>query len=210
MFEKLVRKKRGGYCFELNGLFQMALEATGFDVRPLLCRVHRNEIPSCRVHQISLVNIDGGQWIADAGSGSGTLAAPILLELDQPIIFKDRTVRLIEDAHLGFIVQYLEEEDWSDIYSFDLGYVLPVDIECANHFTSTHPSHFFTFSRVAALPLENGRISLHNHTLKRITSGKEDIQELSEGQEYLDALKNHFGIELDASYEDLRPLPGTE
>ena len=44
-------------------------------------------------------------------------------------------------------------------------------------------------------------------TLKEIIAGNESVQELAEGQAYLDALKNHFGIELDAPYENLRPLP---
>ena len=76
--------------------------------------------------------------------------------------------------------------------------------------TSTHPSALFVFARVAALPVKNGVVTLLNNTLKRNISGNESVQELAEGQAYLDALKNHFRIELDAPYEKLRPMPKSE
>ncbi len=81
IFEKLVHQVRGGYCFELNGLFLMALQAFGFDVRPLLGRVHITGTPTGRGHQIELVTIEGEQWIADVGLGVGTPRAPIPLEM---------------------------------------------------------------------------------------------------------------------------------
>jgi N-hydroxyarylamine O-acetyltransferase len=105
------------------------------------------------------------------------------------------------------MLQTLTDAHWQNLYSFDLGQVFPADIAYGNHFTSTHPSSFFTFARVAALPRPNGRVSLFNRTLRRVTSDGEHVQELDEGRVYLDALKTHFGIELDAPYEALRPLP---
>ena len=97
-----------------------------------------------------------------------------------------------------------------DLYSFDLSHVFPADIAYGNHFTSTHPNSFFVFARVAALPVENGEVTLFNSTLKKVFAGKVIMQELAEGQAYLDALKSHFGIELDAPYEKLQPLPKSE
>jgi len=65
------------------------------------------------------------------------------------------------------------------------------------------------FARVAALPRPNGRVALFNCTLREVTADGEHEQELTEGQTYLDALKTHFGIELDVPYEAIRPLPQT-
>jgi len=56
----------------------------------------------------------------------------------------------------------------------------------------------------------NGVITLFNNTLKEMVAGKEIVQELPEGQAYLDALKSHFGIELDTPYEQLRSLPESD
>ncbi len=50
-------------------------------------------------------------------------------------------------------------------------------------------------------------MTLLNYTLKYTSQGEQTELELEPGQAYLDALKEHFGIELDAQYSDLRPLP---
>ena len=210
LFDKMVNRARGGYCFELNGLFLMALKAVGFDARALLARVHLTGTPSGRGHQIALVTVQGRQWIADVGFGNPNLRAPIPLELDHPTTHDGQTFRLVDAEPFGIMLQTLKDDQWQDIYSFDLGHVCPADIAYGNHFTSTHPSSFFTFARVAALPVQNGVITLFNNTLKRLTVDKEQVQELPAGQLYIDALKDHFGIELDAPYEALCPLPGPD
>lgn len=207
LYNKLVHRARGGYCFELNGLFLMALHAVGFDARALLARVHLTDPPSGRGHQLILVTLQGRQWIADVGFGGPGLRAPIPFELNHRTTQNGQTFRLVEAGPFGIMLQTLKDTQWQDLYSFDLGQVFPADIAYGNHFTSTHPSSFFTFARVAALPTPNGRVSLFNCTFRRVTPDGEHVQELVEGQAYFDALKTHFGIELDASYEALRPLP---
>ncbi len=207
IFEKLVHQMRGGYCFELNGLFLMALQAFGFDVRPLLGRVHITGTPTGRGHQIELVTIEGKQWIADVGFGAGTPRAPIPLEMDRPTSHDGQTVRLVNSDPWGIMLQELINDEWMNLYSFDMNHVCQSDIDYGNHFTATHPSSLFVFARVAALPVERGVLTLFNNTFKRSIAGKGEEVELEEGQPYLDALKSNFGIELDAPYESLRPLP---
>jgi N-hydroxyarylamine O-acetyltransferase len=206
LFHKLVRTQRGGYCFELNGLFLMALKAFGFDARALLARVHVSGTPTGRGHQISLITLRGEQWVADVGFGGDTPRAPIPLKLDQPEIHAGQTVRLVERDRFGFLLQTLKAAQWQDLYSFDLSHVCPADIEYGNHYTSTHPDSFFTSARVAALPVENGVITLFNSTLNKSIAGEDTVQELAGGQAYLDALKIHFGIDLEVPYDHLRPL----
>jgi N-hydroxyarylamine O-acetyltransferase len=203
IFQKLVKKKRGGYCFELNGLLLMALRSFGFDARALLARVHTRERPSGRGHQIILVTIKDKQWIVDAGFGSDTPRIPLPLEIKQPVSHNGQRLRLIKSKEFGYMLQAIKDNIWKNLYSFDLEYVHLGDIEYGNHFTSTHHSSFFTSSRVAALPLNNGKITLLNHTLKTTINGKETETELPKGQSYINALKTHFGIELDASYDQL-------
>jgi len=206
LFDKLVNKVRGGYCFELNGLFLMALKAFGFNARALLARVHKSGTPSGREHQIALVSIRGRQWITDVGFGYPNLRVPIPLELDHSTTHDELTFRLTNAGHFGTMLQILKDNQWQDLYSFDLEHVCPADIACGNHFTSTHPSSFFTFARVAAIPTNNGATTLFNNTLKRLASGKVQIHNLPDGQLYIDALKDHFDIELDAGYDELPPI----
>lgn len=206
IFEKLVHRARGGYCFELNGLFLMALQSFGFEVRPILARVHRSGTPMGRGHQISLVRLQGREWIADVGFGSPHLPFPLFFEINHVATHNGESFRLIEAEPYGIMLQTLQKDCWQDLYSFDLQHVCPGDILYGNHYTSTHPDSFFTFSRVAALATPSGRITLFNRTLRQFSAGTEQVQELMEGQMYLKALKKYFGIDLDVPYEALPPI----
>jgi N-hydroxyarylamine O-acetyltransferase len=210
VFNKLVLKKRGGYCFELNGLFLQAIQTLGFNARALLARVHITGTPSGRGHQLELVSINGKDWLADVGFGMNSPRMPIPVKLDEPFTEDGRTTRLTDGGYFGIMFQALENGAWKDLYSFDLGYVFPSDIAYGNHYTSTHPETLFTNSRVAVIPFPGGGITLTDQTLKIITSGREEVQKLPDSPAYLDAVKKYFGIELDAPYEDLKPMPQEE
>jgi N-hydroxyarylamine O-acetyltransferase len=115
-------------------------------------------------------------------------------------------MRLMDAGPFGTMLQTLEKGEWKDLYSFDLGYVFPADIAYGNHYTSTHPDTFFTYSRVAGLPCPGGGTTLLDQTLTVTTGGREAVQILPDSPAYLDALKKHFNIEFDAPYDDLKPL----
>lgn len=206
LFEKLIRRPRGGYCFELNGLFLMALHACGFEARPLLGRVHLTGTPSGRGHQISLVDLDGRKWIADVGFGKDTPLGPLELKLDMVQEFRGYAFRLVDGGEFGTMLQKLEDNEWRNLYSFDMEHVCRADISYGAHYTSTSPHSFFSTSRFAVRPTENGWSVLFNHRLKLIRNGQEKTIELPGGQKYLDALKTYFGIELDAPYQALQPI----
>lgn len=206
LIQKLVHSRRGGYCFEVNGLMLMALKSFGFEARALLGRVHIREFPTGRGHQISLVTIGGEPWIVDVGFGGDTPRAPLPLILDQPVSAHGQTVRLVRSRLFGTMLQKHTREGWSDLYSFDMEHVCQGDIDYGNHYTSTSPKTFFVTGRTAALPVEGGLITLINMTLRKRIGGEVKEIELEEGEAYLEALKTHFGIELDAPYEALRPL----
>jgi N-hydroxyarylamine O-acetyltransferase len=206
VFNKLVLNKRGGYCFELNGLFLKALLALGFKARALLARVHITGTPSGRGHQLELVSINGRPWVADVGFGGNSPRRPIPLELNQPFTIDTQTIRLTDAKDFGIMLQARVEGDWKNLYSFDLGAVYPADIAYGNHYTSTHPDTFFTYSRVAGRPIPGGEITLLDRQLKITCNGREEIMMLPDSPEYLVALNKHLGIELDASYDELKPL----
>jgi N-hydroxyarylamine O-acetyltransferase len=204
--EKLVDNKRGGYCFELNGLLLMALKSFGFDARALLGRVHLTRKPTGRTHQVSLINLNGQQYIVDLGFGSETPPIPIPLIINQPTTFKNQTFRIIESECYGFMLQINNIESWKNLYSFDLNHVYPCDIELGSYYAATNQHSIFVIARVAALPVENGIITLYDDNLKKTINGVQESIYLDENQSYIDILKKEFGIELDAKYEELKPL----
>jgi N-hydroxyarylamine O-acetyltransferase len=206
LFEKLILNPRGGYCFELNGLFLFALLAFGFDACPLMARVHLTGQPTGREHQLSLVNLNNRQWIADVGFGVNGLRAPIPYEMNRVENQNGQAYRLVDHGPFGTMLQVEEDGKWQNLYSFDLGYVCKSDIEQANYYTETNPNSFLTFTRVATMPHETGRISLMDFTLRKISGSNVEVVKLNPGQEYLDALARHFGIRINAPYESLKPV----
>lgn len=210
IYEKLVRHPRGGYCFELNGLFLQALEHFGFEARALLARVHVSGDPGGRTHQLSLVTLEGREWLADVGFGAATLRAPMPFELDREVEQDGMQFRLVDGKQWGTLLQCEARDGWQNLYSFDLETVCHADVVTANHFTSTHPEVFFTQMRVANLPRPGGRITLADYALTEVNASDVRQSELPEGEDYLSALKMHFGIELDATFDDLKPIHRTK
>lgn len=203
LYNKMVLKDRGGYCFELNGLLLNVLTSLGFDARALLGRVHLSEKPSGRGHLVCLVTLNNKPWIVDTGFGSQTPREPLPLELDRELVTDNQTFRFIKNEYYGVILQQKNENKWFDLYSLDMSYVCDGDINYGNYFTSTNPSSIFTFNCVASLRTEDGIIALLNNKLK--IKSKNGTKELTLDNEiaYFSALKEHFGLTVDIAYSKI-------
>ena len=130
LVQKMVKNKRGGYCLELNGLLLLALKSFGFDARSLLGRVHITGKPTGRGRQVTLVTIEGKRWLVDLGFGAESPPVPIPLVCNGPIIFENQTYRLLENELFGYFLQNIHNEEWRNLYSFDLSHICRGDIEC--------------------------------------------------------------------------------
>lgn len=211
IIDKLVYHERGGYCFELNELMFQVLQSIGFKAQRMLARVHKGPEPTGRSHQFNLVELENQVWIVDTGFGSHTPRAPLPLTFDTEIKTDLQTFRLVRDEVFGSMLQILEENEqgdlaWQNLYSFDMTHVCNGDIQNSNFFVSNYPESLFVLNRVVTFPLENGIAILFNHSLKLIQGGITTEIELKEDESYLSALKEYFGIELDAWIEDLKPI----
>lgn len=206
IFQKLIGHKRGGYCFELNGLLLLALKAFGFEARPLLGRVHVSGAPTGRSHQATLVTIEDKSWLVDVGFGAESPRVPVPLVYNQPVTFENQIYRLIDSELFGYMLQSKQDGQWKNLYSFDLSHVFDIDITFGNHYTSSHPDSFFINARIAALPVKNGMLTLFNEKFKKVINGKEEVILLKDDASYLSFVENEFGIKIDAEYGDLKPL----
>ncbi len=80
LYERVVERGQGGYCFELNKLFQELLETLGYDVRPVLCRAVRGRDGRMPInHRGIIVTLDDGQYSADVGFGGPMPAGALML-----------------------------------------------------------------------------------------------------------------------------------
>ncbi|TDP92204.1 arylamine N-acetyltransferase family protein [Labedaea rhizosphaerae] len=142
--EKLVAKRRGGYCFEHNMLFSAVLATLGFEVRRLLGRVRmgHDEYWS-RTHMVLVVTVDGREWLADTGFGGNGLREPIPFaeaESEQD----GRKLSLVRHGDPQWILRVGRPAGWFDLYGFDEFPQHPIDVVVGNHYTSTSPRSPFT------------------------------------------------------------------
>jgi N-hydroxyarylamine O-acetyltransferase len=205
---KLIYGQRGGYCFELNGIFCLSLKAMGFAVRPLLARVlYGRTGPGGRTHQVLIVTISGRGWLADIGFGGPGLRLPLLMITDRVEEQYWERYRLRHDPEYGTVLQKETKNTFVDLYAFDeKELTLDADIDMANHFTSTWPVSIFRLHRMCSLPRPWGRVTLDDMELTIYRDGQSTRQILPPGPSYLDAIAQRFRINLNAAYEDFAPL----
>ncbi len=158
---KLVRERRGGYCFEQNLLLASALEHLGLEVEPLLARVRAGAPPGTvrpRSHLVLRVTDgDGCVWHADVGFGLGTLLDPIPSGPYGGAAHEQSgwSFRMVEEGP-ELVLQTLADGAWSDVYAFPPQPVPRVDIETSNWWTSTNPQSPFVFGLAAAVHRPDG------------------------------------------------------
>jgi len=194
--EKLVRGRRGGYCFEQNALYSAALERLGFRVTRLLGRVRLGTtrvLP--RTHMMLKVELDGASWITDAGFGGWGLIEPILLEAERNFVQGAWTYRLAREGAY-WALQCPACPAGPDLYAFTLEPQLPVDYEPANHYTSTHPNSRFVQTLTVQLPSRDRRRVLVNRELRTFHAGGVELEVIPSEEALLEKLANDFGLRM--------------
>lgn len=201
VFGKLVTARRGGYCFEHNRLFGDALAALGFDARPLLARVWLappatdDAVPG-KTHTLSLVRIDGRDWIADCGFG-GSYSPPMPLVDRATATGPDgATSRLQRDETFGWMLSRDAGNDPQPQYSFTLDKVWESDLLMGNHWCSTAPASRFTQAPIVSVVLPKGFAGLNGVSYRRRSGGEESVAEITDHRVYRLRLSMLFGIDL--------------
>jgi N-hydroxyarylamine O-acetyltransferase len=194
LWAKLVTGRRGGYCFEQNGLLAAVLEEVGFRVTRLAARVRMGTVGvRPRTHMLLLVEAGGQPWIADAGFGADGLLLPVPLRPGEESAQFAWKYRLMTEGG-KYVLQSWWPEGWADLYVFDLEEQYPMDYVVANHFTSTYPtSPFLTMLRVQR-PGPEVRTMLVNRTL--IERTPQGVTETAVGDDaaVLETLASRFGL----------------
>ena len=162
--QKLVRDRRGGYCFEQNLLLSHVLRALGFSVTGLAARVLWNVpdgVVTPRGHMLLLIDLDDDAYVVDVGFGGLTLTGPLRLEPDVEQATPHEPFRL-RRAGDTFVMQALVNAEWKALYRFDLQEQLLPDYEVTNWYLSNHPHSHFVTGLVVARPDRDRRYVLRN------------------------------------------------
>ncbi|HEY8939139.1 MAG TPA: arylamine N-acetyltransferase [Cellvibrio sp.] len=192
---KILYKPRGGYCYEVNGLFAMALEALGIEYQILGARPMFYPTRRARTHMVIIAKIDGRQFLCDCGFGAFGIREPIALDQANQIIQQgDDKFRLLSDDNQNFTLQAFTEGEWASQFGFDLYPHEMVDFMPANFFNSKHPDTIFVQKLLVALITPNGRKILLDGRLKRIEKGEVSFEDYSK-EEIPALLEREFGLE---------------
>ena len=195
---KLLAERRGGYCYELNGLFGRVLRQLGFQVTNL---VGRNLLAGAplrpRAHQLLLVQVAGQPWVADLGFGGNTLLEPIPLAAGPEHRMGFDTYRLQTAPPHSYHLQLLMDGQWQSLYSFTLDEAQPSDYRMMSYFYSNSPDSPFRQQRMCARATPEYRASLVDRELKiRRPDGSSTTTTLPDDATYAAALAEYFGIRL--------------
>lgn len=222
LYDKIVRRHRGGFCYELNGLFAWLLRQLGFEVTLLSAEVAQAKggySPEFDHLALLVHQMDGTDWIADVGFGD-SFRRPLRLRADVEQDGADgRLYRLREDQQddgreaerteqrqrTYWIVQQRDDTgdtgdqdatQWAPQYRFTLQPHALADFTARCQYHQTSPESHFTQQRICSLALPLGRISLSDMRLITTIQGSREERVVRSDEEYRELLAQSFGIAL--------------
>ncbi len=211
LYDKIVRRRRGGFCYELNGLFAWLLRRLGYTVDLLSAEVAETDGFSAPFDHLTLRvrdldGSDGADWLADVGFGD-SFRRPLRM---QPGLAQDGAdgydYRLrelspwlmLERRDAAPPASTLDDLDagWEPQYRFTLRPHALSDFVERCDYQQTSPQSHFTQRRICSLALPDGRISLSDLRLITTIQGQREERMLGSEQEYRATLAQRFGVVL--------------
>jgi N-hydroxyarylamine O-acetyltransferase len=194
VFDKLVVKNRGGYCFEMNCLLADALSAMGFEIYGVLARVSMGPGGfGPHLHGMNIAVAEGKRYICDVGFGGDCFVEPLLFETGLEQRVHACTYRIMESGAVQYSVQILKDGQYVDMLGFDDIPALAGDFGVSNFYTNCHPESGFRHFVMVNLFTENGRFSMFNEQLT-IRNGEKTVRKNLTKEELPQALEKYFGI----------------
>jgi N-hydroxyarylamine O-acetyltransferase len=194
VFDKVVRQRRGGFCYELNSLFAWCLQALGFRVDMLSSRVFNGGALGPDFDHMLLLVHGATTWIADVGFGDSFLE-PLTLGQDEQAQH-GRSYRLVEHGGEWTLHQRLPGSDWQAEYTFTLQPRTLAEFDPMCHYHQTSPASPFTRKSVCTLATRSGRVTLSNGRLIVTRDGQRQERSVASEDEYLTLLREHFAVDL--------------
>ena len=197
LFKKIVVRRRGGFCYELNGLFAALLRALGFDVVMLSAGVanEEGEFGPEFDHMVLLVTL-AERWLVDVGFGD-SFREPLLLDKRAEQVQSERAYRIdVADDDRLIVMQRESNGKWGAQYRFSLEPHTYADYAQMCRYHQTSPKSPFTQRRICSRATPEGRVTLSQLQLITTMGGERHERELADEREYAELLRECFGIVL--------------
>ena len=195
LFDKVVGRRRGGFCYELNGLFAALLRGLGFQVAMLSAEVASADgtFSPAFDHMALLVTLEE-RWLADVGFGD-SFRDPLRLDERGEQPEGARAFRIDEDGdHLLLLRRDGPGEPWQPQYRFTLQPYEYADYADMCRFHQTSPDSHFTRQTVCSLATPDGRVTLSGRKLITTQGGERQERILGSEEEPVAVLRELFGV----------------
>ena len=194
---KLVRARRGGYCFEHGTLFAAVLERLGFEpvrhvARPTLLGP-RTESP--RTHMLLTVPLAEGVFVVDPGFGALAPRVPVPLVHGVTVSAHGDTHGMVRDGD-WWVLRVEAGGKTVDAWATTLDHDNPADFEVGNHFTAMHPSSPFRNRIMMRALTAEGRVTVMNRDVTIWRGGKAHPTTLPDRAALRALLRDAFGFDL--------------
>jgi N-hydroxyarylamine O-acetyltransferase len=194
-FQKVVERGRGGFCYELNGLFYKFLEELGYKSKIVSARVSngKGDFGAEYDHLAILTKIEEEEYLVDVGFGDFT-AEPLKFELNIEQEDKNGIYRITKYNEEYFEVAKKEVGVWYSEYIFkDKIRDLTEFAEMCN-FHQTSPESHFTKGKVCSLMTETGRKTLTDKKFIQTQNGEKTEFDITLDEDFDKILKREFSI----------------
>lgn len=199
--DKLVARRRGGYCYEQNGVMGYVLDELGYGVERFAGRVvwmqpDDGPLPA-QTHQVLSVTVPGvdGPFLVDVGFGGQTLTSPIRLEAGPVQQTRHEPYRLRERGD-GLVLETEIRGEWQALYTFTTCPQPLIDLEVGSWYVSTQPKSVFVVGLSAARATDDARWNLRGRHLAIHHGGETERIKFDNAADVLEALIDRFGINL--------------
>ena len=197
LYDKIVLRRRGGYCFELNAAFMSLLKSLGYDCYALAVRVVWNFQDVMPIsHRATVVTIDGIRYFCDVGFGGPSPQGALYLDVDGFQESGTNTFK-IEKVKSGTVIHRMVNGQKERLLLFSEEPCDPVDFLALNEYQSRSRDSMFRKGRLLNLVTENGNKTLTGSVLTINESGNKAETTLSGEQELKAAMNEHFGLSVD-------------
>ena len=193
---KIVERRRGGFCYELNGALAALLREVGFQVTLLSARVPRDDGSASPEFDHLTLRVDLDKpWLADVGFGD-SFVEPLRLQPGAAQAQDGWTYRVMNEAGALQLERSEPAGTWKRQYSFTLKRRSLDDFAAMCHYHQSSPESSFTRKSICTRATPEGRITMADRKLIFTRDGKREESLLVSEEEWRAALKEHFGIDL--------------
>ena len=196
LYDKIVTRHRGGYCFEINGFFGELLRSIGYKTTEYMARYLRGEteIPVRRHRVIRAADADGKAWICDAGIGQPAFRIPLLMKEGYVSAQYGETYKVGKEPFFGWVIYDLHNGGWRKFYSFTEEEQLNIDYIMPSYWCEHAPESPFTKSPMLAIKTQTGRYTVDGNMFRMFDGDKTEEREISE-EERAEIYAKYFGLD---------------